>query len=202
MHGSLEFYRRGDSLIHRLRPVLKLGTAVAIVVTAVATPLRAWPVHVGLAALLVAVAVASRVPAGALLRRLLWLEPFVLGLAVLALLQPDGLWIGASIAVRSTLSLATMLLLAATTPFPDLLAVLRWLRVPRILVTTLTLMYRYLFVLADEALRMQRARRCRTFTVRRWPAWRTLASVVGQLFVRATARAERIHAAMVARGCR
>jgi len=100
------------------------------------------------------------------------------------------------------LSLATMVLLAATTPFADLLAVLRRLRVPRLLVTTIALMYRYLFVLADEAQRLRRARQSRTFTASRRHAWRSLATVVGQLFVRATARAERIYAAMVARGYR
>jgi len=95
-----------------------------------------------------------------------------------------------------------MVLLASTTPFPQLLGVLRWLRVPHLLTTTLALMYRYLFVLADEAQRMQRARQSRSFSARRWPGWRVLATVISQLFVRATARAERIYLAMLARGHR
>ena len=77
---------------------------------------------------------------------------------------------------------------------------LQRLWVPWIFVTTLTLMHRYLFVLADEAERMRRARASRTFTRgRRWQ-WLALASVVGQLFVRASERAERIYNAMCARG--
>jgi cobalt/nickel transport system permease protein len=63
-------------------------------------------------------------------------------------------------------------------------------------------MYRYLFVLVDEAERMQRARRSRTFTRLRTHAWESRASLVGQLFVRSTERAERIYAAMCARGWR
>ncbi|MBM4062916.1 MAG: cobalt ECF transporter T component CbiQ [Planctomycetes bacterium] len=202
MRGDFERHSRIGSPVHRLRPGTKLGAAVAIVVATVVTPLPQWPVHAGAAAVLVLAAALSRVPPRALLRRLLWLEPFVLGLALLALLQPGGLLVGAALLVRSTLSLATMVLLAATTPFADLLAVLRRLRVPRLLVTTIALMYRYLFVLADEAQRLRRARQSRTFTASRRHAWRSLATVVGQLFVRATARAERIYAAMVARGYR
>jgi cobalt/nickel transport system permease protein len=72
--------------------------------------------------------------------------------------------------------------------------------VPGLLVTTLALMHRYLFVLANEMERMRRARLSRTFTRRRRVRWQTLATVVGQLFVRASERAERIYDAMCARG--
>jgi cobalt/nickel transport system permease protein len=61
-------------------------------------------------------------------------------------------------------------------------------------------MHRYLFVLRDESGRMGRARSARTFTRGRRFAWLAAASVVGQLFVRASARAERIYDAMCARG--
>ncbi len=104
--------------------------------------------------------------------------------------------------VKSTLCLATMILLTNTTPFADLLRTLRRLRVPGLLITVLALMYRYLFVLIDEAERMQRARRSRTFSARRAHVWASLATLGGQLFVRSTERAERIYAAMCARGWR
>ena len=71
---------------------------------------------------------------------------------------------------------------------------------PGLLVTTLALLYRYLFVLIDELERMQRARAARTFRSSRWKTWQVLASIAGQLFVRSTERAERIYAAMCARG--
>jgi cobalt/nickel transport system permease protein len=106
------------------------------------------------------------------------------------------------IIIRSTLCLLTMVLLSNTTPFAALLDVLRRARVPAVLITTLALMYRYLFVLVDEAERMQRARQSRTFIRQRWQIWRNLAVVIGQLFVRSTERAERIYAAMLARGWR
>jgi cobalt/nickel transport system permease protein len=96
----------------------------------------------------------------------------------------------------------TVILVSNTTPFSEVLRVLRRVRIPALLITTIALMHRYLFVLAEEAERMRRARASRTFTARRRWQWPLLASVAGQLFVRASERAERIYAAMCARGLR
>jgi cobalt/nickel transport system permease protein len=157
-------------------------------------------VYASAAALLGAIALASRVPVRFLLRKLLLLEPFVLGVVAMTLFQSDGLHRFLVTLTRSTLCLAASILFAATTPFTDFLAVLRAWRLPPLLTATLALTYRYLFVLVDEALRMRRARAARTFARGRRPRWHALSTVVARLFVRVTARAERIHAAMSARG--
>ena len=167
---------------------------------------RAWAsttgtVFVGAAAGVVAVAVLSRLSPAFLLRRLLALEPFVFGVAALSLWQPHGSIFFWHAVVRSTLCLAALVLLAATTPFSEIVRVLRAWRVPTLLLTTLALMDRYLFVLVEETGRMQRARASRTFVARsRWTVWRSLAEMLGQLFVRSVERAGRIYAAMCARG--
>jgi cobalt/nickel transport system permease protein len=190
-------HSRGTSPIHRWPAGVKLAGAVAIVVTVVLTR---WPVWVGVAGLLIGVAGLSRVPVLFLMQRLLWFEPVVLGMAVLSLWQPEGVAKFTTLVCRSTLGVFTMILLANTTPFSRLLEVFRQLRVPAIFITTLALLYRYLFVLVDEAERMRRARQARTFRPR--TPWATLATVLGPLFVRSTERAERIYAAMCARGWR
>ena len=151
---------------------------------------------------LVAVMVLGKIPPGPVLRRLLALSPFVAGVALAAAWHPGGTLDWKITALRSGLCLATVILLAQTTPFGEMLAVLRRARVPALLVTTIALMQRYLFVLADETERMGRARASRTFTRGRWFAWRTAATVVGQLFVRASERAEHVYDAMCARGWR
>jgi cobalt/nickel transport system permease protein len=124
----------------------------------------------------------------------------VLGVAGLMLFQPGGGKIFAVVMFKANLCLLTTVLLANTTPFTELVRVLQRLRVPWLFVTTLTLMHRYLFVLRNEAERMRRARASRTFTRGRRFQWQALSSVVGQLFVRASERAERIYNAMCARG--
>jgi cobalt/nickel transport system permease protein len=208
-HDFLDRFGRLDSPVHRLPAALKLALALIFVFVTVALPLSAWEWFIGLLATLVAVAALSRIPWLFLLKRLLFLEPFVLGVAVLMLIQPNGGRVFATIFVRSTLCLLTMVLLSNTTPFAAILQVLRYVRVPALFVTTLALMYRYLFVLVDEAERMHRARASRTFAPKtfgnyahRIHLWQMLGTVIGQLFVRSTERAERIYAAMLARGWR
>ncbi len=198
-HDFLDRYSRLDSPVHRLPPGAKLVAALALVVTILLSSPSAAPL-VAIALLLAAIAWLSLIPWAFLARRMLLLEPFVLGVALLALFQPGGARLFVLLVARSTLCLAVMLLLSNTTPFSDLLRVLKAARTPALLVTTLSLMYRYLFVLVDESQRMKRARTSRSFTTRRTRAWQTTASVVSQLFIRSSERAERIYAAMCARG--
>lgn len=201
-HDFLDKWSRLDTPVHRAPAGLKLGLALATVVACVALPLARWWAFVAIGACLVLVVAASRVPPSFVLGRLLLLEPLAAGVALLSVFQPHGAQVAVAIVVRSTLCLATMILLTSTTPFAELLRTLRALRVPALLVTVLALMYRYLFVLVDEAERMQRARRSRSFSGRRAHAWASAATLAGQLFVRSSERAERIYAAMCARGWR
>jgi cobalt/nickel transport system permease protein len=150
--------------------------------------------------LLVAVVLVARLPPSAFLARLALAQPFVLGVAVLALFQGRGLAVFAALALKSTACVAAAQLFAHTTPFYDLLAVLRRARLPAALILTLALLHRYLFVVIDESRRMRRARAARTWQTSGWSTWKSLASVVAVSFVRSTARAERIAIAMRARG--
>lgn len=128
------------------------------------------------------------------------LSPFVLGAALVNVWAPTAQATWWSIIIRSSICLLTVILVSNTTPFSKILHVLRNIRVPSLLITTIALMHRYLFVLADEGDRMRRARASRTFQRGRRFQWQTLATVLGQLFVRASERAERIYDAMCARG--
>lgn len=195
----LDRYADLDSPVHRTPARIKAGALIALVALVALAPPR-WETYAAAAALLAAVTAASRVPPRFLLLKLLALEPFVLGIVAMTLFQPDGLHRFAVTLTRSTLCLFASVLFAATTSFSDFTAVLRSCRLPPLLVASLSLTYRYLFVLLDEALRMRRARAARTFTRGHAPAWRALGSVIARLFVRVTERAERIHGAMCARG--
>ena len=197
----LDKYSRLNSPIHRLPAGLKLGVAIGLLLTIV-IPRQAHWLHAVIAVVLLIVLPISRIPPAFVFRRILLLEPFVLGVAVLALFQPNGRVMFAALLLKGTLCLLTMVLLSNTTPFADILRVLRMIHVPALLITTLALMYRYLFVLLDESQRMRRARRSRTFGGGRARTWHSLSTVIGQLFVRASERAERIYAAMCARGWR
>ena len=193
-------HSQSDSLVYRLPAALKLGVALVIIVATVLAPIqwRLW--FIGVAGLLILTAGLSRLALFFLFRRLLVLSPFVLGVVLVNAFQPAGRDRWLAVAVKSILCLLTVILVSNTTPFSQILRVLKSIRVPALLITTLALMHRYLFVLMDESERMRRARASRTFTRGRRFHWHTLATVVGQLFIRASERAERIYDAMCARG--
>lgn len=193
-------HSHSDSPVHRLPATVKLSLALVVIIATVLMPIQRTDWFIGVAGTLVLTALLSRVPIQFLAKRLLVLSPFVLGVALINAFQPStrGTWIG--VAVKSSLCLFTVILVSNTTPFNRILRVLKIIHVPALLITTIALMHRYLFVLADEAERMRRARASRTFAPGRRFQWRALASVVGHLFIRASERAERIYDAMCARG--
>ena len=193
-------HSRLHSPVHRLPAAFKLGVALGLIVVTVEAPLAWTGWFVGVALLLVGLALLSRLPLWFLLKRLLILGPFVLGVALVNALEPVGRAAWLAVALKGVLCLLTVILVSNTTPFSKILQVLQSVRVPALLITTIALMHRYLFVLADEAERMHRARLSRTFTRGRRFGWKNLSTVVGQLFVRASERAERIYDAMCARG--
>jgi cobalt/nickel transport system permease protein len=196
----LEPYEARRSPIHRLPAGLKCAVGIGFVVGIVLLPRQAWAAYAVSGAAVLGLAVLSRIPLARLGARLLLIEPVALGVALLSLAQPGGLAIFAATLTRSTLCLSVMVLLAATTRFTDILRVLWRIRVPALLVTVLALTHRYLFVLVEEAGRMVRARRSRCFSTSRASVWRSSAGVVAHLFVRGSERAERVYAAMCARG--
>jgi len=199
-HHLLTPYRHQSSPLHRAPPAAKLLAAAAIVCAVALSPRLAWIAYGAAGILLAGLAVLSRVPALYLAQRLLMVEPFAVGVALLALFQTNGAAVFASMLVKSTLCLFAMVLLATTTRFSDLVRTLWRARVPAVLVTTLALMHRYLFLIFEEMGRMSRARRSRSFSGSRFASWRAKSSVLAHLFVRSSERAERVYAAMVARG--
>lgn len=187
-----------DSPIHALPAAPKLIVALVgvAVIAAVPKPQAPWTA-VTLPLVLVLAAVA-RLPLGGFLARIALVLPFALGAAAMALFRDRALFV--ALAAKSTSSIAILQLLAQTTPFPRILGALRAARVPLALVEALALLHRYVFVVVEETERMRRARAARTWDRGRRHAWRGLAAVIAGSFVRSLDRAERVAAAMRARG--
>ena len=64
----------------------------------------------------------------------------------------------------------------------------------------LAIVYRYVFEMAGELVRLRRAAAARGFEIRNFKAAPRLADMSGALLVRSVARSERVHHAMAARG--
>jgi cobalt/nickel transport system permease protein len=228
MHAHfLDPYRHRASAIHALDPRVKLVLALAFIVTAALLPPGAWAAYVLLFAVMLSVILLSDLGVGFVMKRAVLAAPFVLAALPLIFTVPgdalvalrpgpwtlsvtgSGLERFASVALKSWLSVQIAIVLASSTAFPDLLAAMRSLRLPRLLVAVIGLMWRYLFVLVDEVMRLMRAREARSGRPPAPPgrvggsiAWRakTTGGMAGNLMLRSFDRSERIYAAMIARG--
>ena len=211
----LDRFSRGTSLVHRADARAKLLASLVFVVVVIATPelvglvfaepWAPWFFYAAEAWIVLAAYSLAALPWRYLALRIAAVLPFLLLLAVAVRLSrgTEGGWNqAAQLLARSLISLSAMITLAATTPFGRLLGALQRLRVPQVLISTLAFMYRYMFVLVDELQKMRRAKLARTFYPSIWWDIRLMANFVGILFVRAFERAERIYAAMLARGWR
>jgi cobalt/nickel transport system permease protein len=199
-HDFIDRFSRINSPIHCQRTSIKVVIAFILVICTVMLPISLILYFVIVLFILIVIAAISKIPKGFLAKRLVLLEPLVLGISTLTLFQPGGGSVFITIVVKSSICLLTMILLSNTTPFSELLFFMKKLHVPPLFITILALMYRYLFVLIDEAEKMQRARESRTFSSKRTQVWNARVTLIAQLFVRSTERAERIYSAMCARG--
>jgi cobalt/nickel transport system permease protein len=220
-HSSLDRYHQGDSLIHRLDPRLKLLATLAFVLAVTSTSPRDWLAFGLFAALAWGLVFVARLPLVDALKRSTLALPFA-GMVAVSLpftrggevvwswqlwgwtlaVTDAGLFLFAAVVVKAWLSVTVSGLLVATTPFPDLLKAMRSLRVPAVLTATISFMVRYLFVLGDEATRLQTARQARSAGSGRSVWWRArvLGGMIGSLFIRSYERSEHIYAAMLSRG--
>ena len=206
-------YLPGASPLHRARPQCKVAASLLFVLAVVATPREAVWAYGLYALLLAGLARVARVPLGLLARRLVIELPFLLFAVLLPVvgqgervevlglpLATDGLWAAWNILVKGTLGVTASLLVAATTPVPEVLRGLERLRLPRAFTSVAGFMVRYADVIADDLRRMRIARLSRGYDPRWiWQA-RAVAATAGALFIRSYERGERVYLAMVSRG--
>ncbi len=198
-HNFIDRYAALDSPLHLLEPRTKLIAFTALIVAVLCIPMSSGSLFIAYffaTAILMGI---SQVPLNYILGRILVILHFIV-LASLAVPWRgyQGLWV---LFVRAILCLILLILLTNTTRFVELLRGLRKLGCPQILVMNLSFLYRYLFVLTEEAMRMKQARDCRR--VGRAPfreEIKLLSSMLGALLMRSFERAERMHSAMLSRG--
>jgi cobalt/nickel transport system permease protein len=217
----------GRSPIHALDARVKLVLTLAFILVTSLMPMGAWAIYILLFALAVCVVMLSEIGVGYVLKRAGLAIPFALAALPLVFTAGGKAWFsfslgGAEIVVSQTglvrllsilfksyVSMQMAIVLASTTPFPQLLQAMRAIKIPKLLVAIFGLMWRYLFVLADEAMRLIRGRDARSgassdpnFKTGGSVAWRakTVGGMAGNLFMRSFERGDRIYNAMASRG--
>lgn len=207
---------REESRIQRL-PV---GDSTAIVIlfmfiiVVISVPKYEPGEVIALASIPLLLATAGGVSLRPVMKRLLIASPFIVLMAagnlffdrsplclVSGIVITGGMVSASVIAMKSIVTLSTLLSFMEGMPFHRFGTALRGLGVPEVFVTQLLLVYRYSFLLSEEATMMQKARDLRSFGDRgRGPL--ITARLIGSLLIRTTTRAESIYRAMSARGFR
>jgi len=209
---ALENLTAGNTVIHRLHPLVKILTAFIFIVTVVSfgrydlvrlTPYLFYPfILMALAAL----------PYKVLLLRVVIALPFCLfaGISNVIFERTVAFDIGGMAVSFGVISLFTILmkmylcvmaalLLIATTPFTELTAQLRRMRVPMVFVMVFETTFRYIGVLLEEVHSMIIAYRLRS-GLKKAIEIKHMGTFTGQLVLRGFDRAERVHMAMRCRG--
>ena len=226
MHSNaFDQFHHGHSPLHSLDPRIKVVVTIVFILSNALLPDGAWTAFALAWVLILAANLIAGLGIGFTLRRSFVAFPFALAaITVLFSMQGTALYSFrflmqdltitdggvlrfVSIVVRSWLSVQMAILLVAVTDFPKIIHTLNHLRVPTIISVIISFLYRYLFVLADEVMRLMRAREARSAAVAGgtgggsvlWRA-RITGNMAGQLFLRSYERSDRIYNAMVSRG--
>jgi cobalt/nickel transport system permease protein len=115
-------------------------------------------------------------------------------------LTRQGLLIFWNISIKAYLSTLCLILLIATTRFTELLKGLEKMKFPRVIILILSFMYRYIFVIYDELLKIVRSKEARSVTGFRLSDIKIFSNIIGVLFIKSYERAEAVYLAMLSRG--
>ena len=200
-HLTLDRWSQGSSVWHARDARAKAIATLVFLLALATTPPRAAAAIVVYALLLIAGIASARLPLFKMLLRAAAVLPFSAAFGIASWLAGDTVG-AAALVEKSYLSALAVLLLAATTPLPALLAGLEWLHVPRLLVLVIQFLYRYLFVISEQAQHMRLAAACRRGAARasRKTTWTAATGALAVLFARSYGRGEGTHRAMLSRG--
>jgi cobalt/nickel transport system permease protein len=222
----LEIYKPVSSPIHQLEARVKIIFTLVFIIAISFMPSGAWPAYILIYSIILSLIISSNLGMSFVLKRALLATPFVFAAIPLIIYGPEpvvqtrifefivipisetGFLRFLSIAIKSWMSVQLAIILAATTHFADLMGGFRALKFPAIFISTIELMWRYLFLIIEETSRLIRARSSRSTTISGnrksggsvfWRAQVT-GGMAGSLFLRSIERSERVYAAMLARG--
>ena len=197
-HLVIDRWSRGTSPLHQRDPRAKLAALLVFLIALSTTPAAAQAAFATYAVVLILAATLAHLPIRGLAGRAALVLPFSATFALLTWWSGDSLR-ALALAEKSFLSGMAALLLVGTTPLTAWTAALESWRAPRMLILVIQFVYRYLFVIAEQAQRMRWAALCRGS---HQGGFRSAAGLVGVLFARSWLRADGIYRSMLARGFR
>lgn len=218
-HAYIDQYSNIDSIIHRIDPRVKITSFITFILFVIFTRPTSFITFALYGALITILILLSKIPIMFILKRSLVIIPFVLTVSIFIpfikkgeiaggysfgtlklTVTYDGLMVFWNVLIKSYLSILCMILLMTSTRFSDFLKAWERLRCPKIITMILSFMYRYIFVVQDELMKMKQAKDSRSVGGSKWFHIKTLANMIGVLFIRSYERAESVYLAMCSRG--
>lgn len=210
--GYLDRLSYKDTFIHNIDARVKLLATLLYVVIVVSFPKYAISSLIPFLLFPIVFMTLGEIPVSYVAKRILIVSPFIFFVAIFnPILDRNiafelygipisyGFLSFFSILIKFALTVSSIIILVATTSFAGLCFAMRYFKVPEIFVNQLLFLYRYIFVLSEEAMRMIRARDMRSFG-KKGTEIRFFVKLVGNLLIRSLNRAERIYYAMLSRG--
>jgi len=200
-HVIVDQWSQGKSFLHARDPRAKIFVLLVFLVVLATTAPDAGVTLVIDAAVLVSGILLAGLPLIGLLLRAASVVPFSLTFGLITWLAGDH-WRAIALVEKSYLSTVAVLLLVGTTPLPRLLRGLEAFGTPRLLVLLAQFLYRYLFVISEQAQHVRVAAVCRAggSSKDRRGRFRAAGGALAVLFARSYYRAEGIYRSMLARG--
>lgn len=207
----LDEYCRYNNTVNNLNSLSKLIITVFYVVSLASFGRYEVIALLPFALLPVLGAVLGEIPASLIIRRILFFEPIIIIAAILnpildrQLILINGFEVAAgwltfiSLVIKGTLMISAGIILIATTGIDGIAGALRSLRIPSVFITVVVLIYRYFYVLMEEASNMIKAHQMRN-PKGKGIELKVFSTMMGQLLLRTFSRAQRIYYAMVLRG--
>lgn len=195
----LDQYATLDSPVHQIDPRVKTVCFILFILAVVLTPPARFAAFFLYATLVVSVIFLSEVPVGFIVKRSLIIVPFAVMIGLFNLFYKPPI-VFFNVLIKSWLSVLALITLSSTTDFPTLLKALEALKMPKLLTTIISFMYRYIFTLIDQVQKLERARLARSYGRRGVYQMKAAGNMLGSLFVGTYERGERIYQAMLARG--
>lgn len=111
-----------------------------------------------------------------------------------------SLMYGLKLIFRALAAVSCMYFISLTTPMNDVLYSLQKIRVPKLIISLMELIYSYIFVLLDEASKMRIAQSSRLGYISFKTSIKSTGELIGMLFLRTYMRCDNIYSALESRG--
>ncbi len=207
---QLEIQHRSDSLLNTINPVAKLITTFVYLILMLSVSVYQLSALLPFAVYPILLAAFAHVSYRRICVYTLPILPFVLLIAIFNPfldretaftfldIEISRGWITfVSILVRAMLAVQCVIIIIRSTGMIQLVYAMHTIGIPTILTNQILFVYRYLSLILEDAISIQRARQSRNCNEKSFIVWST---IVGQLFIRSMNRSTSIYNAMLSRG--